>query len=148
MDAWDRKLVRDGTDNPAIVSSQFIPDLRLDSVDNSLIHRARYTTQYVTGFEDDKYNKYVTPPTEEDQWMCSNQIVQRKDYASFAVVCILTIFIVGGTLIATNLWIDRLVRMLSPATALNQYRQASWELNELLELQAASAEDLQDKASK
>jgi hypothetical protein len=30
-------------------------------------------SQFVTGWQDEQYNKYVTLPPAEDRWMCENQ---------------------------------------------------------------------------
>jgi len=95
--------------------------------------------QYVTGPDNPAYHKYITPPARNATWMCTNQIVQRNDYASFSVLSLAIIFIVGGLLIITNLSLSTIWPRIRRKTALNHYRDAQWDANELLELQRAAS---------
>lgn len=68
--------------------------------------------------------------------MCHNQIVQRTDHASFSVLGISIILILGGFFVALNAVISRISGALLPHSAKHQFRGSSWDSNELLELHA------------
>jgi hypothetical protein len=53
--------------------------------------------------------EYKVAPTAEEQWMCQNQLVQRDDYASFSVLGVALILVIGGLIIVVQL-------MLNPVT--------------------------------
>lgn len=70
--------------------------------------------------------------------MCDNQIVLRHDYASFSVLGLVIILVVGALIILTNYFCWPRLRR---GTAGNEYRDDQWKLNELLELQPKSTKD-------
>lgn len=41
------------------------------------------TMQYVTGYGNSNFDKYLTSPSDAEKWMCSIQMVQRSDFTSF-----------------------------------------------------------------
>ena len=97
--------------------------------------------QYATGTETAAYNRYLQPPTPSERWMCGNQIVQRSDHASFSVLGLAIILVVGGLIMLVNSFLSTLWPKLRPRSALGEYRDAQWVSNELLELQPRSMED-------
>lgn len=79
--------------------------------------------------------------------MCRNQVVESTDYASFNVIGLVVILSVGTIAIILSIFDERVCRLLARHSELNEYRQASWEKNELLELQATALQELQSRAS-
>lgn len=65
-------------------------------------------------------------------------MIQSTDYASFNVLGLCIILFVGGVIIAINIFDKRLCRFMLRKTETNEHRQASWEKNDLLSLQAAA----------
>lgn len=100
-----------------------------------------YTMEYVTGLPDRRFNEYIVPPPKDAEWMCHNQIVQRRDYASFSVLGICIIVILGGFLIVLNALIYRLSGLILPHSVRRQFCELSWDANELLELRAEAFGD-------
>jgi hypothetical protein len=78
---------------------------------------------------------------------CRLTVIQRKDYASFNVLGLCLIMIIGGFVICLNLCLSRLVTRLRPKTTMNQYRDASWDVNELLEMQSTAFQAMHRRAS-
>lgn len=58
-----------------------------------------FARQFVTGYENPLYNNLVTPADGDDAWMCHAQITQSSDYASYNVVYIILILVIGGLVI-------------------------------------------------
>lgn len=79
--------------------------------------------------------------------MCHNQVLQRGDYASFSVLGICIILILGGFFISLNVCITPITRKLWNRTQLHKFRNDSWVANELLELHSMALESLLDKAA-
>ena len=98
-----------------------------------------YNTQFVTGWQGNAYDKYVTPPPEKDKWMCHNQIIERKDYASFSVLGLCVILIIGMVIICINACLHPTVRLLRPYIPVHEQRLMSWDTSELLELQIVAS---------
>ncbi len=70
--------------------------------------------EYITGPGNPAYYQYLQNATTEDEtWMCDNQIVQRDGYSSFNVLGLVLIFVLGGLLIITNLSLDKMVNLAS-----------------------------------
>jgi hypothetical protein len=67
------------------------------------------TVQYVVVYEDPKYSKYIELV---DNWMCTSQIVQSTDFASFSFLGIAIIVIIGTILIHTNLCLETIIENL------------------------------------
>jgi hypothetical protein len=92
---------------------------------------------FVTGPSNPAVASSWTPASPEDEWMCQSQIAQRSDYASFAVLGLIIIFVVGGTIIFLNL-------ALAPAVALfgrlRGHGISEWQLTSLFELQRIAFE--------
>lgn len=53
------------------------------------------------------HDQYKIAPTTDEQWMCANQLVQRDDYASFSLLGIVLILVIGGVIIAAQLMLNR-----------------------------------------
>lgn len=77
----------------------------------------------------------VIPLTEDQQWMCESQIIFRDDYASFSVLGISMIVVLGISTITTSALLPSIVHHVQPATELNEARRAEWRKTEILELQ-------------
>ena len=54
----------------------------------------------MTGYENTQYNDFITPAVGDDAWMCHAQITQSSDYASYNVLYIVLVLVVGGFIIA------------------------------------------------
>lgn len=91
--------------------------------------------EYVTGLDNPSYNHWLTPPSREEEWMCTNQIVQRNDYASFSVLGLAFILCSGGLAMLVNVSLSTVWPRLWYRSALDQYRKEQWKSTELLELQ-------------
>lgn len=90
--------------------------------------------QNVAGYGKAEFNKHVTPLTERDMWMCSNQIVQRSDYSSFSVVGLAVILTLGSLLILLNVGLNRILPLLQRKS---ERGHSEWRQFDLLELQCA-----------
>ncbi len=112
-----------------------------------LIAIQSYTTQFVTGWQDEWLNQYLTPPVQSNTWMCNSQIIQRKDYASFSVLATGIILAIGGSLVLLNLGITWLVSHVPSQTPLRLYKAESWKAYDLLELNNAVAHAVRRRAS-
>ena len=79
--------------------------------------------------------------------MCHNQVIQSTDYASFSVLGVCIIVLIGTAFIGSNMVDDRLCRLVLAKTELNEYRASSWDASGLLELQAAALRSRKSEAS-
>lgn len=95
-------------------------------------------TEYVTGFDNPQFNKYMVEPKKEDRWMCTSQMAQRRDYASFSVLGLGIILGTGLVIMILNFFLNALWRRFHTPTTLQAYRLAEWDSLELLELQRAA----------
>lgn len=72
----------------------------------------------------------MTPPSNDDQWMCDAQVVGTTMYTNFSLLGILLILLIGGTFIALRLATPYLVHKLQGSSIENEHRRATWdELN-------------------
>ncbi|CAK4034500.1 Hypothetical predicted protein [Lecanosticta acicola] len=95
-------------------------------------------SDYVGGFDNPQFNRYIVAPTPDEQWMCSNQVAQRDDYASFSVLGLVIIFCLGHAIMILNLLLGRVNFVWLKRMKGNEYRAAQWKAMELLELQRAA----------
>jgi hypothetical protein len=92
--------------------------------------------QYATGPSSTSFFKYIQQPeTHEEQEMCSHQIIRRNDFASFNILGLAIIFIVGGLMIILNLTLSTIVNKIQQATPKGQHRIREWDINGTLKLQ-------------
>ena len=92
--------------------------------------------QYATGPSSPRFFKYVRPPqTRDEQDMCTRQIIRRNDFASFNVLGLALIFILGGLIVIVNLTLRSVVNRLQQATPKGQHRIREWDVNGTLKLQ-------------
>lgn len=96
-------------------------------------------TQYVTGFDNPQFNHFMVPPTAEEKWMCTNQIAQRKDYASFSVLGLAIIICTVLAIMLLNLFLHDIWSRFCSKSGPDQYRLEQWRKLETLELQCAAA---------
>ena len=96
--------------------------------------------QYVMGYGNPDYVKYIQPPSSDETWMCTNQIVQRNDYASFSILGLVIIFTFGALFIIIDMSLTTLIKRLRPDTRRSQDRKLEWTLYELLQLQRMAYE--------
>ncbi len=114
---------------------------------SQLITMQSYTTQYVTGWQDQDINRFITLPPRADVWMCDSQVIQRRDYASFSVLGIAIILACGGSVVLLNLSITWLVDRARPRTTAQAYKKGSWKANDLFELHKTAAGAVHRRAS-
>jgi hypothetical protein len=137
-------LGRDGI-SAALEEDQWVLELQNWYLTTNIQIRA---TQYVTGLGREKYRKYITAPKEDEQWMCTSQIVRSSDYASFSVLGSGIILFGGAFLILLNLSLSTIAPRVRRNSPLNQYRNLMWQSNELLELlRRANSHSSNDHAS-
>lgn len=67
--------------------------------------------------------------------MCSHQIIRRNDYASFNILGLAIIFILGGLTIILDLTLSTIVNKIQQATRKGQHRIREWRINGTLNLQ-------------
>jgi hypothetical protein len=113
---------------------------------SQLITMQSYTTEYVTGWQDQVVNRFITPPPDAETWMCESQVIQRRDYASFSVLGIAMILTFGGLVVLLNVSITWMVNRTRPRTPPQMYKKGSWKANDLLELHEAAADGIHRRA--
>lgn len=92
------------------------------------LQTAQYVTQLTAGIE-----KIV--PTDEDEWMCDNQIVVRGDYISFSILGLAIILTIGGSCVGINLCLDSIVATFDKRFNRDPYKALEWKTDGLLQLQ-------------
>lgn len=126
--------------SPGLPKDQWI--LELQNLFSILLTNIQLqVVQYVTGAQDPAHNHYFQPPAPGSEWMCDNQITQRSDHASFSVLGLAIILVLGGFIMIANAVLSTLWPKIRPDTALAEYRDLQWEANEFLELRPKSMED-------
>jgi hypothetical protein len=103
-------------------------------------------TDSLTGV-DPRLNHYLQPMAAEYSWMCTNQIVQSAQYASFSVLGLAIILVVRGFLVVTNSILSTVWTHVVPHTQRKKERDAEWKAYELLELQRLSPDNDVDSNS-
>ena len=98
--------------------------------------------QYVTGLRIPAQNKYlVQPDTGDTDWMCTNQIVQRNNFASINIFGLVVILVTGALLISINLSLDRTIRYIRARKGnASRFGNMSWRANNTLNLQSLAFE--------
>lgn len=97
--------------------------------------------QYATGPSSPHFYTYVRQPqTHDEQEMCSHQIIRRNDYASFNILGLAIIFILGGLIIILNLTLSTMVNKIQQATPKGRQRIREWRINGTLNLQRLALE--------
>jgi hypothetical protein len=92
--------------------------------------------QYATGPSSPRFFKYVRQPqTHDEQEMCTHQIIRQNDFASFNILGLAIIFIVGGLIIILNLTLSTIANKIQQATPKGQHRIREWDINGTLKLQ-------------
>jgi hypothetical protein len=66
---------------------------------------------------------------------CTHQIIRQNDFASFNVLGLAIIFVVGGLIIVLNLSLSAVVNKIQQGTPKGQYRIKKWDINGTLKLQ-------------
>ena len=89
----------------------------------------------MTGLNNPELNRYLQPLTADEQWMCTNQIVQRDGYSNFSVVGLVTILVVGGLALVLSKVLPKTWPCVRRLTAHNVYRDQLWKDCDILELQ-------------
>ena len=85
------------------------------------------------------YEAHWAPATEEYQWMCGNQIIVRKDYASFSLLGVILIIAIGGVIILINLSLESIVTCVTRAES-DFMRE--WRLMSIFQLQKLAFDGL------
>src|SRR4051794_24908140 len=86
--------------------------------------------QYATGPSSPRFFKYVQQPQSPDeQEMCTHQIIRQNDFASFNILGLAIIFVVGGLIIILNLSLNTIVNKIQQGTPKGQYRIKEWDIN-------------------
>jgi hypothetical protein len=79
--------------------------------------------QYATGPGSLRFFKYVhQPQSRDEQERCTHQIIRQNDFASFNVLGLAIIFVVGGLIIVLNLSLSTVVNKIQQGTPKGQYR--------------------------
>lgn len=73
--------------------------------------------------------------------MCDNQIVQRNDHASFSVLGLGIILVVGTLIVIFNSLLSTIWPRVRKRSFLDDYCNAQWKLHELQELQPGFVEE-------
>lgn len=105
-----------------------------------LVNLQLFNAQFVTGWQFPGINKYVTPPPDDEGWMCNAQIVRSPLYASFSVLGLVLIFLLGGVLLVLRVCTPYIVHKLQPSKSLNGHRTTSWDELSLIELASQAFE--------
>ncbi len=98
--------------------------------------------EYVTGLRNPAHNDFlVQVDTGDTEWMCTNQIVQSNDYASFNICGLVVILVIGTSLITINLSLDRTVRYIRARRGhASGFGNVAWRANDTLNLQSLAFE--------
>ena len=100
----------------------------------------RNVVDYIVGPDNTRYRKYITQPPANATWMCHNQIVQRSGYASFSILGVAIILVVGGLIIITNLMVDIVLSPIRNRHSARVGENLEWKLASLLQLQRMAFE--------
>lgn len=96
------------------------------------IRNYRYTGGYETGL---KITPAVTPPLDNETWMCDTQMVRRNDYLSFSVLGLSLIVGPGTLIILINLTLSTIVRWYQKRYQRRVHASLEWEMLETETLQ-------------
>lgn len=96
------------------------------------VRNYRYTGGYTTGL---KIQPAITPPLDNETWMCESQMVRRSDYQSFSVLGLAIIIGVGGAIVLLNLTLDSIVGWYQKKYHKREHATMEWELLETEKLQ-------------
>lgn len=89
-------------------------------------------SQYATGPPHEQHYEYLTKPTAEEEWMCTNQIVQRLGYTTFSVLGLTIVVVLGVLAILINTLLPELHKRTSEnAQAWGEYHHISRALRKL-----------------
>lgn len=95
-----------------------------------------------TGTGRESWDNYLTRFSSENaEWMCSAQMMQRNDYASFSMLGIILILVFGLLAVVLNTALEPLVRLLQPEKG-NRVLANAWQKHYLLQLQGSLYESL------
>ena len=104
--------------SPTLPDNQWILELQ-NWFAQVLVLTQMEVVDYITGYEDPVFNRWIVPADSEEEWMCHNQIVQRDDYASFSVLGLAIIFCTGGLVLLVNMALSTVWPRLRPNTIAN-----------------------------
>ena len=96
--------------------------------------------QDVTGYSNPDFNRYVTTHSARDEWMCDNQVVHRSDFASFSVLGLCIILVVGSFIIFLSESLYHIFPLVRSKSKEKQNRQ-EWRMFDILELATTSCAD-------
>lgn len=91
----------------------------------------------MTGYENPQYNDFVTPAVGDEAWMCHAQITRSSDYASFNVLYLVLILVIGGVVIAASYAVPSMMDWLrgrSRDDHLDHFLPTRWRNMEVLNL--------------
>jgi hypothetical protein len=92
--------------------------------------------QYATGPGSLRFFKYVHQPQSRDkQEMCTHQIIRQNDFASFNVLGLAIIFVVGGLIIVLNFVTEHCCEQNTTGHAEGAIPHQEWDINGTLKLQ-------------
>ena len=101
-----------------------------------------FTVQYVTGYERPDFNKFITPPSPKDEWMCTNQIVQRNDFASFSVLGLAMIFLGCSLIILLSESLSKVLPRIPSKSERKRRNDLEWRAYDILQLQCVATDDI------
>jgi hypothetical protein len=91
--------------------------------------------QYVIGQSQEKFNQYLGSVSNEDRWMCDNQVIVRNDYTSFSILGMSLTLSVGGFIIILSFILPALVGKIQMSTLSGRFRNEEWRADHFYELQ-------------
>ena len=98
------------------------------------------SVEFVTGPNSVETGDLAIKLPEKDQWMCGTQIVRRDDYASFNILGLVLILVLGGVFWIGNLFIDIFVRRVQHFVPRGEQRMREWDHLNVLQLHRQTLE--------
>lgn len=90
---------------------------------------------FILGPNNPSRNAQTTVPIPADsRWMCSNQIIQRDDYASFNILGLAVILAVGGLFVLVSLQLQTIAALFTRHVMRKPFHDESWHQSGVLQL--------------
>lgn len=90
--------------------------------------------RFVGGYAE-QYVPAVTPPRDNETWMCDNQMIRREDYQSFSILGLSIIIGMGSLIILINMTLDVIVAWYQKQSRTRTHAYMEWDILETEELQ-------------
>ena len=109
---------------------------------SGLIALQYHSMSFVLGPSNGANAEYIKPAADDDEWMCSNQIIRRDDYSSFSTLGLALIVGFGGLFLLVDMVKVPVLRYLQRNTTAGRYRTAEWQMESTLQFQRVTFENL------